>query len=199
MTHLRQRKEGGKQRGILPERSPSSGHQLQHSPQKSFNLKSKGENIIIESTVKSLKPAQKKPQYILLPEMLFLKASFLYTVFWRTCGSSCSWYRVVDNRSSTCVSTLITAQLWLVRPPGHGGYVNRPTLVGNFSGSSSVCLCFLRMCLLRWPRYQLSPALLPWYFPTEEGQIIENPCGVLENKIRDDCCQRHVWLQMQSC
>lgn len=62
MAHLKQRKDGWKQRGILPVGSPSSGHQ--HSPQKLFNLKSKGENLIFESTVKSLKPAQRKPQYI---------------------------------------------------------------------------------------------------------------------------------------
>lgn len=58
MTHLKHRKDGGKQRGILP----PSGHQ--HLPQKLYNLKSKGENLIFESTVKSLKPAQRKPQYI---------------------------------------------------------------------------------------------------------------------------------------
>lgn len=81
---------------------------------------------------------------------LFFGASFLYTVFQRTRGRSCSCDRVVDNKSSTCVSALITAQFWPVGPRGHGWYVNRPTLVGN-SAAAAVCVYrrFLHMCLLQ--------------------------------------------------
>lgn len=60
-------------RRILPERFPSSGHQLQFSPQKSWNLKSKGKILIFESTVNSFKPAQKKPQCICCLKSRFWK------------------------------------------------------------------------------------------------------------------------------
>lgn len=75
---------------------------LYASTTKVFNLTSKGKVIIFVSTVKSFEPplqAQAKPRCIRCPKSrVWFRSSFLYAVLWRTCGCSCSCYRVVDNK-----------------------------------------------------------------------------------------------------
>lgn len=64
------------------------------------------------------------------------------------CGRSYGSYWVSDNKSSTCVSALITAQLWLVKPRGHGEICQFPNSGqgGKFWRQQQcvfVCVCVL--------------------------------------------------------
>lgn len=82
--------EKGIQR-VLPEEILSVGHPLQLAPKESSNFSSK---LILGSPIHPL------------------EVCFLCGVTQRTCSGACSlgWYWVVDNKSSTSTSALITAQ-----------------------------------------------------------------------------------------
>ena len=141
-------------RWILPERgSPLSGHQLHflHAGttkvlKVQLNIREKRSSL--SPKLQTSTPGPSEAAMYLLPVFDFPALSCLLC-FQRTCGCSRSWYRVLIIKFDLCVCfdyclalTSEAPKPWgICQSPNSGGGG------GDCSGSSSVCLCSLCMCL----------------------------------------------------
>lgn len=186
--------EGGK-RGFLPQKCPGppSGREVQGSttaPQKPwiFHFTSREKKNHLWDKLEKLldvSPHPKEATMYLPPEELFLillHPPVKPSVLFRTCGCSCSYYRVLGNKVRP-VPTLITAQFWPLRPPRPWGIRQSPNSGGKLQRQRQ-CMCVCVLCAYVFVVLaEVMPTALPWYFPRKKGLISERARGVLDHDL----------------
>lgn len=165
-----------------------------------LNIQRKNEHLWVScEKLQSGRPGPREDEVYMQPEKLFLISQLfpVYCIFGGPVAvpaAGIEWLIIkFDLRVCFDYCSALTRG-----PRGRGGCVNRPTLVGN---SSSVCLCFVCLCLLRRPRSALASAVT-MVFPDRDGPDQWKSLWGFGKMRRGTTVGKdpgNVWPQMRSC